>query len=295
MAVESSTVRTVHTNTAIEPPKIDPRRAGLPIEVTTRVVPLAPNRESKLFAEALLEQSPTRPKNSGKRVFYSVFIHTLVLLALILPPLYFTDTINLKQFTQTMLVAPPPPPPPPPAPQALVKAVAPKHVFTTAGKLIAPTVIPQKIAMLKEAPLEPDLGGVAGGVPGGVPGGQMGGVLGGIISDASRKAATAPVPTVNSKTPVRVGGRVRAPRLINKVAPSYPTLARQTRVQGDVVVDAVIDAEGNVIQVQVVSGPPLLLAAAMEAVREWKYEPTYLNDQAISVQLLVTVTFRLDH
>ncbi len=294
MAVGQSTVSTVKN-----PPQVPARPdqvkiGGASIEITTRVVPLAPPRESKLFSDSLLELSPTRPKSSGKRVLYSVVIHTVVLLALVLPPLYFTDTINFKQFTQTMLVAPPPPPPPPPAPQALVKAAPPKHVFTNAGKLVAPTVIPQKIAMIKEEQIEPDLGGVAGGVPGGVPGGQMGGVLGGIISDASRKTAIAPVPVVQNRAPLRVGGKIKPPRLISRINPSYPALARQTRVQGDVVLDAVIDTEGNVVQLQVVSGHALLIQSALDAVRQWKYEPTYLNDQVIAVQLIVNVTFRLD-
>jgi len=295
MAVEPSSIDTVENPpVSARPSQIQQRKpAAANIELTTRVVPLAPHREIKLFSDSLLDLSPTRPKDGGKRVFYSVVVHTLVLLALILPPLYFTDTINLKQFTQTLLVAPPPPPPPPPAPQAMVKAVAPRHVFTNAGKLIAPTVIPQKIAMLKEEPLDPDMGGAMGGVPGGVPGGQMGGVLGGIITDASRKTAIAPVPAAQTKTPIRVGGKVRPPRVITRVSPTYPPLARQTRLEGDVLIDAVIDTEGNVVQMQVVSGHPLLIGAALEAVRQWKYEPTYLNDQVIPVQLVVTVTFRL--
>jgi outer membrane biosynthesis protein TonB len=55
----------------------------------------------------------------------------------------------------------------------------------------------------------------------------------------------------------------------------------------------VIDTEGNVVEMQVISGPPLLIHAALDAVRQWKYEPTYLNDQPIAVQLIVTVTFQL--
>jgi len=268
--------------------------APLTVDLPLRMARPLP-RGQKVFAEALLEASSTRQRFSGRRVFYSIAIHTLVLLALILPPLYFTDTINLKQFTQTFLVAPPPPPPPPPAPQAIAKAVVLKRVFTNAGKLVAPTVIPQKIAILKEEPIDPEIGaGAPGGIPGGVPGGQLGGVIGGIISDASRRASVAPPPLVQKTAPLRVGGHVRAPRLITKVAPSYPPLARQTRVQGDVTVDAVIDTGGNVVEMQIISGHPLLLSAALLAVKQWKYEPTYLNDQPIPVQLIVVVTFRLE-
>lgn len=64
-------------------------------------------------------------------------------------------------------------------------------------------------------------------------------------------------------------------------------------MQGQVQVDAVLDAQGNVIEMKVVSGAPLLYQAALDALKKWKYQPTYLNDQPIAVQMLVTVTFVL--
>lgn len=70
-------------------------------------------------------------------------------------------------------------------------------------------------------------------------------------------------------------------------------MARQARIQGQVEVEAVLDEQGNVIEMKVVSGPPLLYQAALDALKKWKYQPTYLNDQAISVEMLVTVTFLL--
>jgi periplasmic protein TonB len=78
------------------------------------------------------------------------------------------------------------------------------------------------------------------------------------------------------------------------VNPEYPALARQTRIYGTVVVDAVIDERGNVVQARVVSGHPLLVAAALKAVLQWKYEPTSLNGQPISVELEVQVHFALN-
>jgi protein TonB len=95
------------------------------------------------------------------------------------------------------------------------------------------------------------------------------------------------------KGPVRVGGRVKEPRLISRIDPVYPPLARQTHLTGTVIIDAIIDERGDVIEMKVVSGPPLLIQAALDAVRRWKYEPTYLNDQPVPVQLNVTVTFKL--
>ena len=149
--------------------------------------------------------------------------------------------------------------------------------------------------MLKEEPLPPDVAaGIVGGVPGGIPGGQLGGVIGGIVSDVSRVPQPA-APVMQPRAPVRVGGRVRPPRRLSNSSPVYPHLARQTRVQGVVTIDAVIDTEGNVAEMRVVSGHPLLISAALETVSQWKYEPTYLNDQPVAVQLTVTVTFQLEH
>jgi protein TonB len=65
------------------------------------------------------------------------------------------------------------------------------------------------------------------------------------------------------------------------------------KIEGDVVIDTVIDTDGSVVQMQVISGPPLLIPAALEALRRWKYEPTYLNDEPVAVKMTVYVKFRL--
>ena len=120
----------------------------------------------------------------------------------------------------------------------------------------------------------------------------MGGVLGGILGGIPTTATRGPAPPAGKvRAPIRVGGHVRAPRVILQPEPLYPVLARQARIQGDVVIDAVIDKTGSVLEMKVVSGPPLLVPAALAAVRTWKYEPTFLNDEPIDVQLIVTVHF----
>jgi protein TonB len=239
--------------------------------------------------------------NSGSKFFdilISLTMNVAVLAAPIVAGLYFTDTINLRQFESTFLVAPPPPPPPPPAPAVMAaKAPPTRRVFEHAGKLLAPTAIPKNVAEIKEAPLPADVdgaGGILGGVPGGVAGGSMGGVIGGVIGGANTKIAAPPAPKeIKSKAPVRLGGRVRAPRLIHRVDPTYPPLARQTHTEGTVVIEAILDETGNVVEMKVISGHGLLIPAAIEAVRQWKYEPTYLNDQPVAVQMNINVTFTL--
>ena len=257
---------------------------------------LATSHKRPLFNDSLLELSETRPRTRALDIVASFALHFAILGVLLLIPLYFTDAIDLKQFAQTMLVAPPPPPPPA-APVVAKVTQIPKRVLTVSGKLVAPVAIPQKVAMIKEEQLPQDIGliaGVAGGVPGGVPGGQVGGVLGGILGSSSKSLVPlAPPSATTPKAPVRVGGRIREPRAILKPDPVYPPLARQARLQGDVQIDAVIDESGNVIEMQAVAGHPLLIPAAMDALKRWRFQPTILNDEPIRVQLLVTLRFRL--
>jgi protein TonB len=246
------------------------------------------------LAEVLLDSSKTRPKRPVWQMLVSVVLQSFLLTALLMIPLFYTEAIDLKAFTQTFLVAPPPPPPPPPpAAPIVVEKRAPRPTFVHSGRLVAPTVIPEKVAMIREEPMDMSaLGaGVVGGVPGGMPGGQIGGVIGGIITGAPKTYVPAPVAA--PRAPVRVGGRVMAPRVLSAPEPLYPPLAKQARVSGDVQVDAVIDTHGNVVEMQVVSGHPLLIPAALDALRKWKYQPTILNDEPVAVQLIVTIRFRL--
>ncbi len=95
--------------------------------------------------------------------------------------------------------------------------------------------------------------------------------------------------------PVTVGGKVRAPQLLREVKPAYPSLARAARIQGTVKIEAILSADGTVRDARVVSGHPLLVAAALDAVRQWLYRPTVLNDVPVEVKLAIDVNFTLSH
>ncbi|HEV2697174.1 MAG TPA: energy transducer TonB, partial [Terriglobales bacterium] len=126
-----------------------------------------------------------------------------------------------------------------------------------------------------------------GGVPGGVPGGQMNGVIGGIISNAPMA-----VPKVAVQR-VRVSQGVTQGMVLHKVQPTYPPLARTARVQGSVVLAAIIGKDGSIQNLHVLSGHPLLQQAALEAVKQWKYRPYILNGEPVEVDTQVTVNFTL--
>jgi periplasmic protein TonB len=253
--------------------------------------------QGDFLKSSLIENNHIKSGSRALDLLVAFAFHFVLLSIPILAGLYFTDSLNLREFQSTFLVAPPPPAPPPPAPAvAMVKAPPTHRVFETAGKLIAPTLIPKNVADIKEAPPEMDSAGVPGGVPGGIAGGSMGGVIGGVVGGINTMAAVAPLAPKDNRprAPVRVGGRIREPRVLYREEPSYPPLARQTRTQGAVIIDAVLDEQGNVVEARVNSGPALLMQSALDAVKRWRYEPTYLNDQPVSVQLVVTVTFRLN-
>jgi periplasmic protein TonB len=166
-----------------------------------------------------------------------------------------------------------------------------------AGKLMAPKTIPKEIAMIKEEELPPAAAGVVGGVPGGVPGGAPGGVIGGIIG-AVPSAAPPPPPVKEAPKPVtpkqiRVGGNVQSAKLIKRPTPVYPPLAKQARIQGTVRFNAVIGKEGTIQNLTLVSGHPLLVPSAQEAVRQWVYQPTLLNGEPVEVVTQIDVNFTL--
>jgi protein TonB len=157
-----------------------------------------------------------------------------------------------------------------------------------AGKLVAPKVIPKDIKIIKEE-AEPDMAGASGGVPGGVAGGSLGGVMGGIIGSGG-----APPPPKPTASRIRQGGSVQAALLVNKVQPVYPPLARQTRISGTVRLHAIISKSGSVESLEVLSGHPLLVRAAMDAVQQWKYKPTLLNGEPVEVDTTIDVIFSLN-
>lgn len=244
-----------------------------------------------MFEDSLLESQKNIKARRGWTTFLSFGLQALAVTVLVLLPLIFTEAIPLTPSTMTQLAAPPPPPPPPP-PAAQAATPQPKAVAVTSDDALrVPVKIPQKVAMLKEASMESAAAppsGVMGGVPGGVAGGQMGGVIGGVIG-----ATSGAVPKIATPKTVRVSQGVSQGLLEKQVKPTYPPLARQARVQGQVVLQAVIGKDGRVQNLQVVSGHPMLASAALDAVKQWKYKPYFLNGQPVEVETNITVNFSL--
>lgn len=154
---------------------------------------------------------------------------------------------------------------------------------TDPARFIAPIVVPE--------PVVPDAGidlGVEGGVPGGVEGGVPGGVVGGVVGGLPSDGPAAPRPAV-----VRVGGNLRAPKLAHDVKPMYPELAIQARLSAVVILEAHVGTDGRVQSVRILRGAPVFDDAAIEAVKQWRYQPLLLNGVPTEFILTVTVAFNL--
>jgi protein TonB len=242
--------------------------------------------------DELVISSGQKKTNKSWTVVVSAIIQAGLLSILILLPLIYTEALP-KQLLNTFLVAPAPPPPPPPPAAPVQRIVKPVARIIQQGKMMAPTVIPKKVAMIKEEEMPPDVGnvGVVGGVPGGIAGGQAGGVLGGIIGGAPGSNMPPP-PKVTPKRIV-VGGNVQSAKIIRQPLPVYPPIAKSAHMQGTVVLHAIIDKDGSVQELQYISGPPILMKNAMDAVRQWRYQPTLLNGEPVQVDTTISVVFSL--
>ena len=212
--------------------------------------------------------------------------------------------VAVERMPQVRLVPPVPPPRwqrPPAPPGGHVQIVNVVHT-TRPGVLIEPAQIPSHVATIVDPP-PVDVGpgtGVVGGID--LPGGSGNGVIGGIIAEIARPqppqapAVVAPTTTVPEKRPdrIRLGGVVVQGKLIRKVTPIYPPLAIQAHVSGTVRLQAVISRDGHIQELQMLSGPGLLVQAALEAVRQWVYQPTMLNGVSVEVLTTIDVIFSLN-
>jgi protein TonB len=237
-----------------------------------------------MFSSAIIEEDSRSRGKRAAQAGLALALQVAIVGTLVLVPLFLTQAIDLHQFEKTMLVAPPPPAAPAP-PVVHAQAVVPKQAFLH-PLLTAPTIIPKKIVETASdiGSSAPAISDMAGGVAGGT-----GDVLG-----ASLGAPPPPPPAaVRPKGPIRISSGMKEPRLLSAPPVVYSPIARTAHVEGTVILDAIIDEQGNVTQVRVISGPPLLLASALKAVSERKYEPTFLDGQAVSIRLNVTVQFHL--
>ena len=249
-----------------------------------------------MFNDALLED------RAGSRrpwtIAVSFLAQGLALALAILAPLLTATDLPTRQWVAHLLAPPAPPPAPlPPERARLAPSREPAPRFDE-STLVTPALIPDEIAAIVDPPAEPLFSGpwVSGVVP--VPG-AVPGVTNQLLAQLSAIREAPPPPVVpepvprQPREPVLVSSDLQAARLVHRVEPVYPALARQARVSGVVRLEAIIGEDGTIRQLQVLSGHPLLVPSARDAVSQWRYRPTLLGGAAVPVLTRIDVHFKL--
>jgi periplasmic protein TonB len=237
-----------------------------------------------MFADSLCDSSWAHRSHRGWTTLVSFAVQAAGLASLLLLPLFYTDGLPRPQWMATLVA--PVRPSAPLAPMEPTRSGRSGVVSLSVDRpLRTPGWIPRTISPGEEA-APPSLGsGLLGHTED--PGWGTAGLN--AIGNGGNAFLPPPPPELR---PLRVS-RVMEGNLIHRVQPEYPLLAKLARVQGAVVLHAVISKQGTIEGLEVISGPPALVRAAVEAVRQWRYRPYYLNDQAVEVDTQVTVNFVL--
>ena len=240
-----------------------------------------------MFADSLLDSAWAHDSRRGWTTVLAFAVESVAVAGLLMLPLIHGEGLPQQLQSIARIVAPGPPPGPPATPHA---QTAQRSNMPSADTLIEPQIIPSRTLMITDevAPPMPD-GGVY----------VMNGtgdrwtnnpVMHSLLTTAPTVVPPPVHPTVTHTLPV---SRIMEGNLIYKVQPEYPSLARQARVQGTVVLQAVISREGSIENLQVLSGHPLLVPSALAAVRQWRYRPYFLNGEPVEVETQVTLNFVL--
>jgi periplasmic protein TonB len=232
-----------------------------------------------MFEDSLMESGNQIKAKSKYWSIVALLVNSGVLMALIVWPLLHPEALP-KQVMAALMVAPPAPAPPPAIPTAHIKS----EMVST--ELLAPSRIPKAIKVVQESSLPPSMEDVVEGLSNSTPD-EISRVIG------STSAGPAIVVKVAPPKIVPVSSGVMAGNLLVRTLPQYPAIARATRTQGTVVVQATISKAGLIENLRVISGPPLLQQAALDAIRSWRYKPYLLNGEPVEVETTVNVVFNL--
>lgn len=242
-----------------------------------------------MFEDSLFESGAgKRPRKTWTKLL-SFTIEGCAIGVLVMLPLIYTQALP-RQLWTSMLEAPTPPPGPAPVQVAHSKPGMSRDSRELIDNVLRePSEIPHSISMKQDEPASnegpPSLGNF-------VPGGMGEGVPNSVITEITRATPPAVVKTASPQK-LRVSSGVAAGMLVRQVKPQYPPLAVQARIQGTVVLQAVIGKDGTVQDLRLISGHPMLAPAAIEAVRQWRYRPYLLNGEPVEVDTQINVNFTL--
>lgn len=240
-----------------------------------------------MFADSLLEPHFTGRAQRGWTTLTSFALQSLLLAVLLALPLLYTEGLPKVHLVSVSAPLGPPPGPPPIAQQR--SSVRQPQSNLIHGIVVAPPTIPLGYTRIVDATPPQDAAACDICVPGGT--GSISSVNPIIGSVGVSVPVVPPPPPPTSRPPRR--SIMMEGNLIYRVQPIYPPLARAARIQGTVLLRAIISRTGAIENLQTISGHPMLVGAAIDAVRQWRYRPYILNGDPVEVETQVTVKFSL--
>jgi protein TonB len=244
-------------------------------------------KEVAMFSELPLSGPDRKPTRTRWTFLLSLGGELTVLTVLLLIPLIYVQVLPYG-WRETSIA--PPPSAPPQVSRAVARSTTPaRNAFTI------PAFIPPHALIVRESRMigqSTSSGAGTNTIPGSILGTGNGTRWNSLFSQAKPEPPPAS-PQSGGPSRIKVGGIVQQAKLLQMVRPIYPPLAREARIQGTVVLAAVIGTDGTVRELHYISGPPLLVQAAMEAVRQWLYKPTRLNGRPVTVETTIKVIFTL--
>jgi protein TonB len=216
----------------------------------------------------------------------SVMAQAAVLTTLVLMPLLYTEALpNVLERVKRLMVPAMPLVEAPKPPEAPVQRVRQSQRLFDGGVIHEPRFIPPTVAIFEEPPLPPELLAITAG-----PSFLGTDLLGPVTTSRSEPE---PPPVVPAPVQRIHQTEIQPAMILSQPQPPYPRLALIARIQGDVVLHAIIDREGRVAELEVLSGHPVLVKAALDTVQLWRYRPTLLNGEPVEVETTIKVSFVL--
>lgn len=240
-----------------------------------------------MFEGSLIESLSTQPRHPWTKAV-SFAIQTLLIAVALLASLVYTEALPNHAFS--FWIQSPPPATAPPSPSPAAPSHKPIQSELNNGQLLLPSAIPITVAVIHDDTEASTSSSAAleGAVPGAVPGSTGDRMLTNLMQGVRPAVPRSVIPRT-----LRLSSGVAQGFLIHRVQPQYPSLARSARIEGMVVLQAIIDKDGTIQNLRLVSGHPLLVQAAMDAVRQWRYRPYELNHEPVEVETTIQVNFTL--
>jgi periplasmic protein TonB len=239
-----------------------------------------------MFADSMLETSWAQRSRRNWMTLTSFGLQAAVIGVLLLLPLIRPVALPFLKPLQTPVSLAAAPAAPPVEPHARSAATPESN---RSNVLMQPSRIPTVVANIAEDPGPPPVG-ISGAYIPGAP--SAGGLLGTYGSTGGPANPVVPLPPKPTVSPLRISKMMEG-NLIRRVQPAYPPLARSARIQGQVVLSATISKVGAIENLRVLTGHPMLVGAAIDAVRQWRYRPYILNNEPVEVETQITVNFSL--